>query len=173
MNYWLDRRHRDTKNSGFTLIELMVVMVIMAMLAGAATMSIRSSTKDRLLDEAKRFHGLVDLVKDEALFQSRAMGIGFSRTGYTFFSELDEPGLWELYDDDQFKAHQYFKGAQPDILIDDVPLVLPESSAKPDILIMPEGEITPFEFHITYPSEEAVKLKFNALGRLEPKEKDS
>ncbi len=156
--------------AAFTLIELLVVMTIIAVMVGAAALAIRTDNRDRLLNEAERFHQMFDLAKDEALFQSRSLGIGFAVSGYAFFAETDTEALWEVMNDSHFKANQYFNGALSEIVIDNGSIDLPDTITRPDVLIAADGEVTPFEFILGFPGVDAVKLKYNGLGRLEIEE---
>ncbi len=56
---------------GFTLIELMVVIAIIAIAAGAATLALRDPTETRLEREAARLSALLEVART----QSRTLGV--------------------------------------------------------------------------------------------------
>ncbi|HHW1821654.1 TPA: type II secretion system minor pseudopilin GspH [Pseudomonas aeruginosa] len=64
---------------GFTLIELMVVMVIISVLIGLAVLSTGFASTSRELDsEAERLAGLIGVLTDEAVLDNREYGRAWS-----------------------------------------------------------------------------------------------
>ncbi|PIP81199.1 MAG: type II secretion system protein GspH, partial [Gammaproteobacteria bacterium CG22_combo_CG10-13_8_21_14_all_40_8] len=59
------------KQQGFTLIEIMVVVVIIAVFAGMTVISIRPSSPERVLrTEAKRLNQVIKMALDESQIQA-------------------------------------------------------------------------------------------------------
>jgi len=70
--------------NGFTLIEIMVVMVIIGVVLSFVTLSIGSNSLAReMAQEAQRLTYLLELAHQEAVMESRCDGI--SRNGLVFF----------------------------------------------------------------------------------------
>ena len=68
---------------GFTLIELMVVMVIISVLIGLAVLSTGFASTSRELDsEAERLAGLIGVLTDEAVLDNREYGLRLERDAY-------------------------------------------------------------------------------------------
>lgn len=64
---------------GFTLIELMVVMVIISVLIGLAVLSTGFASTSRELDsEAERLAGLIGVLTDEAVLDNRSTACAWS-----------------------------------------------------------------------------------------------
>ncbi|MCZ0951194.1 MAG: prepilin-type N-terminal cleavage/methylation domain-containing protein, partial [Rhodospirillaceae bacterium] len=71
---------------GFSLIELLVVMVIIGLFAATAVLSLNVVGPDRELErEALRLRSLLDTLMDEAVLETRDYGVQFTRHGYRFF----------------------------------------------------------------------------------------
>jgi len=70
---------------GFTLIEVMVVMVIIAILVTMVSLSMRGDRAgDQLEEEAKRLVALLNLLREEAVMRNRDLGWLPSAEGYRF-----------------------------------------------------------------------------------------
>ena len=79
---------------GFTLIEIMVVMVLIGIIASFAVLSVGGGPRDRLAEEARRLAALVELHQQEAILSGELRSIRFTRTGYAVLS-LNERGEWQ------------------------------------------------------------------------------
>jgi general secretion pathway protein H len=74
-------RKKQRKEKGFTLIELMVVLVIIG-LATAAVMLALPQTGGSLAGEADRFAARAKAARDTAILESRAVALQIGRGGY-------------------------------------------------------------------------------------------
>ncbi|MFN4262955.1 MAG: type II secretion system minor pseudopilin GspH [Thioalkalivibrionaceae bacterium] len=77
---------------GFTLLEVMIVVAIVGLLAGMATLSL-SATAGREVDQAaNRFEQVAMLVRDEAMLLGQPRAIGLALDGYAVLVmvEMDE-----------------------------------------------------------------------------------
>ena len=73
------------RSSGFTLIEILVVIVIIGIVMSIAMLSITLVGGDnQLRDEARRIISLVEVAQDEALLQGREFGLEFMQGSYRF-----------------------------------------------------------------------------------------
>jgi general secretion pathway protein H len=139
--------------AGFTLLELLVVVAIIGLLVGAVTLSWGTLGNDREIEEeANRLRGVVDLLHEEALMQSRDYGLMFTETGYRFYvfdyGELE----WVLPPGDRLlEPHTLRPQLSLTLSLDgrDVPLVPDFDSQdlenpEPQIMLLSSGEVTPF-----------------------------
>lgn len=76
---------------GFTLVELMVVLVIIGLMSGAVLLTM-SDPRGRLSDDADRFAGRVRAAHDHAIVTARPVALWVSTTGYGFEERRD--GQW-------------------------------------------------------------------------------
>ncbi len=75
------------KQQGFTLIEIMVVVVIIAIFAGITAISLRTESPQRVLkSEGKRLNQVLRIALDEAQIQAIQVGLLFDQEGYQFYS---------------------------------------------------------------------------------------
>lgn len=156
------------KNSqkGFTLIEIMVVVVIAAILMGAVTMSFPRTGDDLLKEDADRFSALVSLIQDEAILQSRDMALLIGESSYEFYSRSD--ATWGTYSDKPFVPRTLKGGFQSSLYVEGVPTNLKQQEKpKPQILVYSSGEMTPFTYVLSIPNESSVTIKVNAVGTIE------
>ena len=181
--------HRPQRQSGFTLFEILVVVLIIGIIAGTAVLSVGVLRDDRQVRrEADRAAALLSILQDEAMLQGREFGIEFTRTGYRFV-EYDPFGdRWaEIPLDDLLRARQlpdsmeielYLDGQS--VKLDDTPARLVEEEDEdddratgielysPHVFVYSSGDLTPFEVHIIRPSDNArVALAIDVLGNQE------
>jgi general secretion pathway protein H len=77
-------------SGGFTVIELLVVIVILGIVAGMVTLSVAPSEQRRLTEELDRLAALFRLAHDEARISGRAITWQAGADGYRFVVSDDE-----------------------------------------------------------------------------------
>lgn len=130
-----------TNVRGFTLLELLIVITIISMVFGLASLSIGLVGNVPLEREAKRLHTLINEAGKEAIIQSRIIGIDFADNSYRFLEFKNNQ--WEiLSSDDSFKPR-----ALPESLKLEHEFEVNEDSEKlkPMSFFLPTGETMPFE----------------------------
>ncbi len=148
---------------GFTLIEIMVVVVIISILMGAVALSFPKTEDDLLKENANRFVALVSLMQDEAVLQSRDMAIGVFDSGYKFYSR--ESGAWVNYSDAPFIARTLKGNIKSDLYLEGIAIKLKnQSKTSPQIVILSSGEVTPFTYFLGEAETSNITIKVNAIG---------
>ena len=151
---WTKRSPLRRDRGGFTLLELLVVIVIIGVFAGAAVLSLGALGNDREMErEVFRLRTLLELLREESVMQNRDYGVLFSETGYRFYIYDTERLLWfEPIDDRFLSAHQLREPLNLELKLEDrdIPLDIefePETleEPKPQIALLASGEMTPFE----------------------------
>jgi len=74
----------NRRAAGFTLIEILLVLVLLATSAVAVIMTLPESKEDKVKEEAARFHHLVQLLGEDALLNGIDYGIRIERHRYQF-----------------------------------------------------------------------------------------
>lgn len=90
---------------GFTLVEILVVLVVLALFTGLTVISIGDNSARQLKDEAERLQSLVVAAMDESVFSSADLGILVTKNGYQI-AQLDRLiNRWQVLQSGPFKKH--------------------------------------------------------------------
>ncbi len=157
-------RHR-----GFTLLEIMVVIAIVAILTGFVVVNIDlRNTPKTVREQSQRLGLLMQLASDQAIYSKVQFGIRFHPENYEFYflgAEEDSEPVWQLLADDRLTFRESNEELEFTVDIAGVPIVLEtleeelaglseDETLKPHILFLSNGEIIP-DFSITVSDSEA------------------
>ncbi|THB68214.1 MAG: type II secretion system protein GspH [Gammaproteobacteria bacterium] len=121
-------KRSPVSHRGFTLIEIMVVVVIIAIMAGASTMMVTGRGRSAKFEkEARRLALVLDQLSQEAIFKYMQIGVVFEEDGYSFMVLDEESGQWQPYSG----SEKMFK---PQTLKDDIKLELNIDGAETGIM---------------------------------------
>lgn len=158
--------------SGFTLLELMVVLVIVGVVLTFVTLSVGGDTRAEQLErEARRLAALLELASEEAVLRSEQLALRFGESDYEFL--VLDGGRWlPLADDPQFRQRQLPSGLRLSLELTDSPpptlqTASDEEEAPPQVFLLSSGEMTPFR--VTLSADETprrIELRADLLGRL-------
>lgn len=152
------------RNRGFSLIEILVVIVIIGIVASIAVLSITLAGGDsQLREEAQRIVSLVDVAQDESLLQGREFGVEFMQGSYRFVEFDPLTRQWsEIIGDDTLRLRQLPEELELELYLEDRRVVLKADPAQmktgdenrrgveqyaPHVLIYSSGDMSPFELH--------------------------
>jgi general secretion pathway protein H len=173
------------RGGGFSLIEILVVIVIIGIVMSIAVLSITLAGGDsQLREEAQRIVSLVDMAQDESLLQGREFGVEFMQGGYRFVEFDPLAQQWgEIIGDDTLRLRELPEELELELFIEDRRVALkadPERMSfdeedrpgvrqyAPHILIYSSGDMSPFELHILRRVDDSVvAVQGDAAGMLE------
>lgn len=163
---------------GFTLVEILVVVVIMAIVISLAVLSVGVTGRDRQLDEeSQRIEGLIGLLHDRALMEGRDFGLRLEPAAYEFVAFDSRRQIWTAFDQEhEFRRRLLPKGLSFQLELDSRQVVLqpidPNMSddatpPAPQIAIAASGENTPFRLTLSRADTQAkASLSSDSLGKI-------
>ena len=151
---------------GFTLIEIMVVIVIAAVLISAVALSFPPVGDKLLKEHADRFTALVTLAQDEAILQSNELAIEITPDGYSFYQ--NENNSWLDLNDSPFKKRTLSGEISTKMYLDGILINLKDrEKSNPQIVILSSGEMTPFTYTLQFKDQSEITIKVDANGAIE------
>ena len=172
------RHHQRRAQTGFTLVEVLVVALIIGVVMAFVSLSINpTGPADRLDTEAKRLEALATTAADDAILYGREIGLDITRGGYRFL-RLGDDGWQPLAGaDTPLRPRELGEGLVIALIArdDDTPqLVQPdededeEDVVRPEAVFLSSGEMIPFELELFSPDvEHRYRLVGEATGTLE------
>jgi general secretion pathway protein H len=166
------------RSKGFTLVEILVVVVIMAVVISLAVLSIGVTGRDAQLDEeTRRIEGLIGLLHERALLEGRDFGLRIEPSAYGFVVYDSIHDRWLPMDQErEFRHRELAKGLSFQLQLDSQSVVLKAvdrnftsnaSPPTPQMTIAASGEGTPFR--LTLQREEtraSASVDGDALGKI-------
>jgi len=137
---------RTRKAAGFTLVEILVVMVIIGITLGMASLNAIPSPRQDLENEAKRLTLLLQLARDEAIVRNKQVAFEATPERYRFLVR-NETG-WTPVTEDDLLRERPFRNAPVRLLLDPPPAVGGETMRvtfgrepvdKPFVLMLASG----------------------------------
>jgi general secretion pathway protein H len=158
------RAPRTGCTRGFTLVEVLIVVAIIAITAGLATLAYDSDDRGAATREAKRFAGALEHASAVAQWRAEAIGVSADGegSGWRFWRRSVDGRRWlPLADDDVLVAHQLPSG----ILV--TPLAFAGQPLAPDAIVpmRASGQNEPFAFVLSGKSARIV-LSADPLNRV-------
>ena len=179
---------------GFSLLELLVVIVIISILFTFTTLAIRGTSPEELIQtEAQRLDRLLQLAAEEAILKGMEYGLEFKSNSYRFLVYAEES--WHPLETDKLLRKRTLpENMEIELMIDAVDVVIEEDDEspeeetdqtnyqasedegidtanedkekiKPQVFLLSSGEITPaFSVRITMPGVETSYLVSGTLN---------
>jgi general secretion pathway protein H len=165
------------RSKGFTLVEILVVLVIMTVVISLAVLSVNATGRDSQLDEeSRRIQGLVGLLHDRALLEGRDFGLRIEPTAYEFVVYDPRRDRWMMLNQEQEYRHRELpKGISFQLQLDSQTVVIKpidrslsnDAPPPPQVAIAASGEGTPFRLTLLREATQArASVDGDALGKI-------
>jgi general secretion pathway protein H len=165
------------RSKGFTLVEILVVVVIMAVVISLAVLSIGVTGRDNQLDqEGRRVEALIDLLHERAVLEGRDFGVIIQPNAYDFLVYDTIRDQWLKFDEENEYRHRDLpKGVSFQLQLDQQTVVLkaPDKALSggalqpPQLAIAASGEGTPFRLILVRDATQAqAAVNGDAFGKV-------
>lgn len=135
--------------TGFTLIEILVVLFIVSIMTGIALVNLPRFTQTGNFDtEAQRLKVVLEMLREEALVQANEFGFKPEASGYHFYIYDELQLSWVRLEERPFAERDMKGEVNLSLTVEGDELKLGEGDEAPPVLILSSGEITPFELEI-------------------------
>jgi general secretion pathway protein H len=168
---------RAVRHAGFTLIELLVVLVLIGIIVSFAALSIGGSGEREVEQEARRLAALIGVAGEEAVLQSKEIGILFAQDGYRFQAGIRQGLTYAWKDEDQkdpvLRPRKLPAGMSLELILDGLPVKLERVQKleqaselpRPQASMLSSGERSqPFEVRIGVEGGARYSVKAPYLG---------
>jgi general secretion pathway protein H len=153
--------HRG-RASGFTLVEILVVVVIIGIAAGVTIASVAPDDRDLAAREARRFAGALEYAAQRAQFRSELLGVSAAAHSIRYWRRDSAGDRWQMLDDDDILRARPL----PDPL-DAMAIAFAGRAVAADAIVplRASGRNEPFAFVLTTPSSRTV-VTLDPLNRV-------
>lgn len=155
---------RRSRSDGFTLVEVLIVLAIVALLAGLAMFNYSPSPVRQLQSEAATMTARLNFALDEAVMRGGQLGFALEADGYRFFAFDPADQEWQELALRPLARHVFETPLGAELALLDANLDraarerLKQSrdrgtgntdAGKPEIVLFESGELTPFRITLT------------------------
>jgi len=133
---------------GFTLVEILVVVVIFAIMAATVAFTLAGAGGERQLEnDAQRLRALVSYACERAELTGRPIGLSLLTSGYVFSEHLRTE--WKPLAEGELRPRKWVLGAIPHLSRDGIAVAIASSAPdEPQLACFSSGELTPFRLDL-------------------------
>ena len=177
------------RQQGFTLLEVMLVVLLMGLMAAAVTLSMGGGSQQQALSrEAQRFIATTEALQDEAVLSGTFFGIVVEKNKYHYV--MFHENKWQPVEKDNLLVERELpEGVTTNLEVEGLPLEQDEQQQswfdepliddaaeqkkkfpEPKIMLLPSGEMTGFKLRFISQDGDGKPLKQlvsgNGLGQM-------
>ena len=158
------------RQSGFTLIEVMAVVIILSILSSVALLNMNFDNKGKQVrEQAQQLAALIELASDEAIYLQKELGLRFGEGEFVFYqlekkkgkqteeeesgdSKQPKPPYWlPVHEDPRLRTRPIPEEMELELSISGVEVLIEnpteteqkEYKVKPQIMMLSNGEVLP------------------------------
>lgn len=133
------------KTAGFTLLEILLVVLIIGIMTVAGANLINSQSIERvIMNQAKQFETNLHYICEKAVFENQAFGIEWQDSGYQVLRH--QQASWLVVEQ---QATPLPDGINSALLIDGIPQILAAKAENlPHIICQSDGSFNAFELRL-------------------------
>jgi len=178
------------KQRGFTLIELMVVMVLLGLISSIALTTVGGGNQKRELNnEVNRLHAVLRMAAEESIFSNTEIGVVIEEDLYEFLTFDEVEGKWTGAEPHFLRSYALpewisldfqREGKERKLLANkaglstdsdsdfDSSILDTEAAKKPDLMLLSSGEVTGFtiSMQIEDDASSRIEIKTNDQGEI-------
>ncbi len=156
---------------GFTLLELLVVVLIIGITLGLVVPSLNPDRERGLDEESRRLVALIRLSAEEAVLQGREYAVELAPDGYRFLvlEGNKEGNKWLPLQDDLLHPRQLPEGLRLEVFFEGerFDFLRAEEEENPRLYILSSGEMTPLEILLSSAdSERNYRIVIDINGKI-------
>ncbi|QMU60762.1 MAG: type II secretion system protein GspH [Gammaproteobacteria bacterium] len=165
-------------NAGFSLLELLVVIVIIGISTLAVTWAFGDNQAERMSHKSRQLAALIELTQEQAMFNSEELGLLFTKDSYTFYKlvtvfdkDNKEKSAWQAIEGDRILTKRSLPdGLEYELYLEGIKVTFAAAKLKeitPHVFILSDGSISPFELNLTDKIDHSYKMKMAENGKYE------
>ncbi len=165
-------------SSGFSLLELLVVIVIIGIAVSFATLAFGDNQAERMTHKSQQLGALIELATEESIFNSQELGLLFTKDSYSFYklTTVVEKGkkektVWQELQGDRILSKRTLPdGLEYELYLEGTKVSFAASKLKeitPHVFILSDGSVSPFELRLTDRIDHTLKMTMAENGEHE------
>ncbi len=184
----LTSQHSLRSSKGFTLLEVMIVLMIIGLMLGMATLSTSGNEQKReAQQQGLRLIAQLDAYRDEAVFQNLDLGLAMDNQSTQLLSYVDinsptqttgktkeelsdlKKNPWAAYEGNLKGSSDFPEQFSIALMLDDKnidfnDLITDDEGVKPAILFLSSDEYTPFKLTLQHEHDESFSIFIEGDG---------
>lgn len=141
----VNRAGEGNTKQGFTLIEILIVIVIISIVSGIAALTLSRNQQKQYEYLANNLAHIITLAEEEAMLRPATLGLAFTSHSFQFFeyhNKADKNAIhWQPLTDSIFGLHHISKNIEIILFVQNKKIDL---NGKPQVIISTSGDIAPF-----------------------------
>ncbi len=161
----LPSQHHLSRQPGFTLLEILVVLILLGIIVSVAMLSIGGSRKEQLEHSMQRLQQVIRMAHEEAVLNQYELALKFKPHAYEF--QTLKKNKWQTISQPPFMRRRELDDVFRIKLLQDGISVSLEKEDSGRILLFSSGEMTPFELYMSISdTDQRMRLQGDAFGKL-------